>query len=65
MGSRELYDTLGRFSERIRLAVENEKSIAIITSLNSDGLCSGGIATISLLRLGGKCSVRYCCRSDC
>ena len=58
MGSRELYDTLGRFSERIRLAVENEKSIAIITSLNSDGLCSGGIATISLLRLGGKCSVR-------
>jgi single-stranded-DNA-specific exonuclease len=58
MGSRELYDTLSRFSERIRLAVENEKSIAIITSLNSDGLCSGGIATISLLRLGGKCSVR-------
>lgn len=58
MGRKELYGSLRRFTEVIKSAVENEKNIAIITSLNSDGLCSGGIASIFLFRLGGRCSIR-------
>ena len=43
MGRKDLYERLGQFNERIESAVENEKSIAIVTSANPDGLCSGGI----------------------
>ncbi len=58
MGRKELYERLGQFNERIESAVENEKSIAIVTSANPDGLCSGGIAATCIFRLGGRCSIR-------
>jgi single-stranded-DNA-specific exonuclease len=58
MGRKELYERLGQFNERIESAVENEKSIAIVASVNPDGLCSGSIAAACISRLGGRCFIR-------
>ena len=58
MGKKNLYDRLAQFNERIESAVENEKSIALVSSLNADGMCSSGIASVYIFRLGGKCSIR-------
>lgn len=58
MGKKNLYDRLAQFNERIESAVENENSIALVSSLNADGMCACGIASLYIFRLGGKCSVR-------
>ncbi|HEY7573244.1 MAG TPA: single-stranded DNA exonuclease RecJ [Nitrososphaeraceae archaeon] len=58
MGKKNLYDRLAQFNERIESAVENENNIALVSSLNADGMCASGIASVYIFRLGGKCSVR-------
>ena len=64
MGRKDLYEWLGQFNERIESAVENEKSIAIVTSANPDGLCSGGIAADMHIQAWRQVLYSYSSRVD-
>jgi single-stranded-DNA-specific exonuclease len=58
MDINELYQALKPFCEKINDVVENDNEISIITHLDADGIISGSIISMSLVRLGAKCTVR-------
>jgi single-stranded-DNA-specific exonuclease len=58
MGINDLYQALKPFCEKINDIVENDNEISIITHLDADGIISGSIISMSLVRLGAKCTVR-------
>lgn len=58
MGINELCQALKPFCEKINDVVENDNEISIITHLDADGIISGSIISMSLVRLGAKCTVR-------
>jgi RecJ-like exonuclease len=53
-----LYQEIKPFCEKITTIVENNKEIYVITHLDADGIISGSIISILLVRLGAKCCVR-------
>jgi single-stranded-DNA-specific exonuclease len=58
MGINELKQALKPFCEKINNVIENDNEISVITHLDADGIISGSIISMSLMRLGAKCTVR-------
>lgn len=58
MGINELNQALKPFCEKINNVIENDNEISVITHLDADGIISGSIISMSLMRLGAKCTVR-------
>jgi single-stranded-DNA-specific exonuclease len=58
MGINELKQALKPFCEKINNVIENDNEISVITHLDADGIISGSIISMSLMRLGAQCTVR-------
>ena len=53
-----LYEEIKPFCEKITSIVDNNKETYVITHLDADGIISGSIISILLIRLGAKCCIR-------
>ena len=53
-----LYEQIKPFCEKITSIVDNNKETYVITHLDADGIISGSIISILLIRLGAKCCIR-------
>src|ERR671931_1410816 len=58
MGVNQLYQALKPFCEKINSVAEKDNEISIVTHLDADGIISGSIISMCLMRLGAKCTVR-------
>jgi single-stranded-DNA-specific exonuclease len=58
MYGRGLEEAIKPLCEKIRSVAEDDSNTCIMTHLDADGLISGSIISMALLRLGAKCVVR-------
>jgi single-stranded-DNA-specific exonuclease len=56
--SEKLTDALKHFCEKLRLTVEDNNEVAIITHLDADGITAGSVLAIALRRMGARYSIR-------
>jgi single-stranded-DNA-specific exonuclease len=56
--SEKLNDALKHFCEKLRLTVEDNNEVAIITHLDADGITAGSMLAIALRRMGARYSIR-------